>query len=202
MNTTLITGRAISLLLGYCFGCLLTAAIVIPKLTGRSPYKYGSHNPGAANVAANAGLPYGVLVLVGDVVKSVIPCVIAYSLFGDCIGRIVIMYAGLGAVLGHNYPFWHRFKGGKGVAATCTSIIFYAPLAGTLSSAAGLLCILVTGFLPLGAIVIPAVFTVVAFLTLGAECGLLSLVSLLLMLIAHREGLRKVRDGEELKKFR
>ena len=109
---------------------------------------------------------------------------------------------GWGAVLGHNFPFWRGFRGGKGVAVTCAALILFSPLWGTAACVAGLAVTLLSGWLPLGAVVIPALFVPPAFLCRGREAGLLALILALIMLSRHIRGLGRILRGEEERKFR
>ena len=111
-------------------------------------------------------------------------------------------WSGLGAVLGHNFPAWRRFRGGKGVAVTCAALILSSPLWGTLACLIGLAVTLLSGWLPLGAVVIPALFVPPAFAFHGREAGLLALILALVMLSRHIRGLGRILRGEEARKFR
>ena len=172
-------GNIISLIIGYLFGNFLTAEFVVGKLTGKSPFSYGSRNPGMVNVISHAGLKYGIIVLIGDVLKTVIACFIAYLIFRD---RIVMLYAGLGATLGHDYPFWHRFSGGEGVATTCTAIVCFSPLYGLISDVFGLLLMLFRSGSAIGSVGITLAFTVLAWYYLGPEAGILAIIQMLVMI--------------------
>ena len=118
------------------------------------------------------------------------------------LGGLSGLWAGLGAVLGHNFPLWRGFRGGKGVAVTCTALILFSPLWGTAACLAGLAVTLLSGWLPLGAVVIPALFVPPAFLCHGREAGLLALILALVMLSRHIRGLGRILRGEEERKFR
>lgn len=127
-----------SLLLGYAFGNILTAEIVIRKALGKTVFEVGTGNPGMANVMARVGFKEGAIVLAGDLAKTVLPCVIARFLLFPGNRYEAAAFAGLGAVLGHNFPIWHKFKGGKGVSATCAAIFCVQPAVGILSMLVGM----------------------------------------------------------------
>lgn len=179
-----VMSRIISLLIGYLLGSFLTAELVVGKITGRSPFTYGSHNPGMVNVKRREGLGYGILVLVGDLLKTFLACAVSYWLFGKGIG---ILYAGVGAVLGHDFPFWHHFHGGEGVASMVAAMVVYHPVIGAASALLGWAVVLCRGGLPLAAVVIPGLFTIAAFIWLGWETGVLGCVLLLVMLQRQRK---------------
>lgn len=151
------------LLVGYLFGNFLTAELVVKKLTGKRAKTIGSGNPGMANVSANLGIKSGLIVLAGDILKTTLAVFICSHWLFESIGVIAVFYTGLGTVIGHNYPVWNRFKGGKGVAVTCMYIVLASPLWGILSCGVGLGFVLVTRFLPFGGVMIPVVFSIPAF---------------------------------------
>ena len=194
-----MNARVLSLLIGYCLGNFLTAYFVVGKITGKNPFEYGSGNPGMANVMANLGRGYGFMVLAGDILKTVLACVLSAVFFMEAIGRICILYAGLGVTLGHNFSFWHSLKGGKGVATTCSAIVLFSPDFGMLANIVGGLVVLFTGYLPLAGVVIPLIYVFPAFYFYGKEAGILALVLLGLMIWAHHHGLLRIIRGEEKK---
>ena len=168
--------RLLCLLLGYLCGCFLTAELVARARTGKSAAALGTGNPGMANLAHELGKGWGAVVLAGDIAKTALAFGLCRALF-PALGGLSGLWAGLGAVLGHNFPLWRGFRGGKGVAVTC-------------------------GWLPLGAVVIPALFVPPAFLCHGREAGLLALILALIMLSRHIRGLGRILRGEEERKFR
>ncbi len=112
-------------------------------------------------------------------------------------GALAMLYAGLGVVLGHNYPVWHRFKGGKGVSATCAALILFHPLWGLISAACGMFVVFLGGSLSVGAVFIPAVFIPVCGLLLGKEGAVIALLLTVLMITAHAKGIAAAYRGTE-----
>lgn len=189
--------RILSLLIGYLFGCILTAEIVSHHYTGKPIREIGSKNPGMANVMSNVGKVPGALVLIGDIVKTGLAIIISYLLFSDAVGFVCVHYAGIGAILGHNFPFWRKFHGGKGVTVTCTWIVMGFGIWGILCDLTGAVTVFLTGWLPLAAVVIGLVSIPTAFLTSGTETGLLAIFACALMFSRHWHGLRRIIRGEE-----
>ena len=109
-------------LIGYLFGNFLTAMVVGKIFLKINPTQYGSHNPGTANMGAVFGKKWGILTCLGDLLKSLIALFIVYFAFP---GHINIAFAGLGLILGHCFPFWNHFQGGKGVAVAAQITVFY-----------------------------------------------------------------------------
>lgn len=191
-----IVQKSAALLIGYVLGSLLTAELVVRKKTGGSVFELGSGNPGMANVMRQLGFRTGLLVLAGDVAKTVLAVLLVILLFPQA-DPILRLYAALGCTAGHNWPLWHRFQGGKGVATTCMGIFLFTPLLGLISDAAGMLVVFSTGFLPVGAVVITGLYTLLLFLFRGREAGVLALVLAVFMFSRHFHGLVRVVRGEE-----
>ena len=188
--------------IGYLCGCFLTAELAARLAEGKSASEIGSGNPGMANIMANLGKKAGFFVLAGDVGKTLIAFGVSWLLAGGLLGRETFLWAGLGVELGHNFPFWKKFRGGKGVAVTCTWLIFFMPVWGTVSCIAGGAVVLATGYLPLGAVLIPLLGTCFAFFSQGIMAGIFFLLSFLLMLSRHYRGLLRIVRGTEERKFR
>lgn len=104
--------RLLSILIGYFIGCF-NLAYLVAKLRGFDIRTKGSNNPGASNAAITLGAKWGVLVALVDILKSAVAVWLVEALFGDTVCGTL---AGVCAVMGHMYPFWLKFKGGKGFA--------------------------------------------------------------------------------------
>lgn len=117
----------VCVLIGYCFGCFSTAYFV-GKLHGIDIRNEGSGNLGSTNALRTLGAKAGLMTFAGDILKTVIPISIfriVYHGQGDFV-LVLAMWMGLGVVLGHNFPFWLHFKGGKGIAVTAAVILVTA----------------------------------------------------------------------------
>ena len=192
--------RIISLFLGYVAGSFLTACVVTKKVCEKSPFDIGSHNPGMANVMAQCGFKPGIVVLAGDLLKTLIPCLLCrFVFFPGENGIIATLYSGLGAVLGHNFPFWHSFKGGKGVSASCAAMFCIHPFLGIIAMVCGMLVVFSTKYLSIGAAVIPAAFIPAAIHLCGTEGGIVYLLLFHIMLFVHRNDFKRIKTGEEEK---
>lgn len=112
--------RIICVLIGYVFG-LFQTGYIYGKLHHIDIRKQGSGNAGTTNALRTLGWKAGLITLLGDAFKCVFAVLAVRVIFRSSHGDILpllSMYAGMGAVLGHNYPFYMKFKGGKGIAAT------------------------------------------------------------------------------------
>lgn len=121
--------RIICLLIGYVFG-LFQTAYIYGRIHGIDIRNYGSGNAGTTNTLRVFGTKAGLLVLVGDIMKCILSVVLVSYLFGASHPGMVYllkMYAATGAIIGHNFPFYLKFKGGKGIAATAGLILSFHP---------------------------------------------------------------------------
>ena len=112
--------RLICVMIGYVFG-LLQTGYLYGKMHNIDIRKQGSGNAGTTNALRTMGWKAGVVTLLGDAFKCVFAVLLVRMIYkgthGDML-PLLAMYAGMGAVLGHNYPFYMKFKGGKGIATT------------------------------------------------------------------------------------
>ena len=121
--------RLICLLIGYAFG-LFQTAYFIGKKHGIDIRQYGSGNSGTTNALRVLGTKVGLMVFAGDCFKCILAVCLVRILFStSCADHIYLLclYAGAGAILGHNYPFYMNFKGGKGIAATAGLVLSFHP---------------------------------------------------------------------------
>jgi glycerol-3-phosphate acyltransferase PlsY len=191
--------RILSLLIGYLFGCFLTAEVVARKFAGKPASELGeTGNPGMANIMASLGFWPGIITLLGDLVKCLAAMTLSYVLFHKS-GWIITMYAGLGCTLGHDFPFWRGFRGGKGVATSSTVIVINDFLWGLLANVAGMLVTFTTQFLCIAGPVIPLFFTLFMFIQGDVEAGILSIVFSLLALYCHSPSILGIFSGKTSK---
>ena len=186
--------RLLSILIGYVFGCVLTAEIISRKIAGKPVAKIGpTGNPGMANVMDALGFWPGITVLLGDLVKCLIAMVIAALLFSKKAGWIVVLYAGLGCTLGHDFPFWRGFKGGKGVATSSASITIYSFPFSLIAHIAGIAVTLATKYLCLSGPTVPLVFAICMLCKGDWEAAAISAVFTALSVYTNLNSLRGIK---------
>ena len=117
---------AMALAIAYLLGSIPTSYIVVYLLTGRDVRGIGNGNPGTMNVWDNVGLAPALIVAVGDIGKGMAAVSIAYLLG---LGNIPALFAGLMAVVGHDYSVFLRFHGGNGTAAAIGALMALVPIA-------------------------------------------------------------------------
>ena len=117
------------MVIGYVFG-LFQTAYLYGKLHGIDIRNYGSGNAGTTNTLRTLGTKAGLIVLLGDIMKCILAIVLTNMLFQNSHPDEIYLlkiYAAAGAILGHNFPFYLHFKGGKGIAATAGMILSFHP---------------------------------------------------------------------------
>lgn len=183
------------LLIGYGFGNFVTAYVVSQWRTGKSPRQLGSGNPGTANIGAVLGKKFGILTLCGDLLKTILAIYICQLLFPE-LGRLAILYAGIGTTLGHNYPIWQKFHGGKGVAVSAILSVMYDWQWGLICLLIALAVMLISQNLTLPGIAILLSFTIVSFVKYGVETGVGFAFLTLLSIISFRRDLLALFKGQ------
>lgn len=183
------------LILAYLLGSV-SSAIILSKLMGFSdPRTEGSENPGATNVLRIAGKKAAFFTLLGDCLKGLIPVLIALS-FSE--NRLFIALAGFCAFLGHCYPVFFRFKGGKGVATAIAATVGFNWLCGALLIAVWLLFAKVFRISSLAAIIS---FTLLPFLIYWQETTIevtsVFAVMSLILIWRHRRNIQRLMQGQE-----
>ena len=184
---------------GYLCGCFLTADAVARRKAGKSAFDIGSGNPGMANIGHVFGARWAAVTLAGDVFKTVSACLLCRFILFPKLGGMAILYAGVGAALGHGYPFWHRFRGGRSVAVSCTYLILFSPLLGAAAELAGLCAVVLTGYLSVGTMLIPLLYLYPAFRFYGLEAGLVCLAGAAVTFLRNRDSLLRLIRGTEPK---
>ncbi len=153
--------RMICLIAGYLCG-LLQSGYFYGKTHKIDIRKYGSGNSGTTNALRVMGPKAGAVVFFGDFLKSLLPCLAVRLVFQNQPEMIylLILYTGFGVILGHNYPFYLQFKGGKGIAATA-GLIMAADLRMTLLCLTSfILIVLITRYVSLGSLVVATIFLI------------------------------------------
>ena len=119
--------RILCLLTGYVFG-LFQTGYLYGKMHHIDIRQYGSGNSGTTNALRVMGKKAGLLVFMGDFLKTVFACLLVRLVMkGDPSVDLYVLYAGLGVVLGHNFPFYLHFKGGKGIASMAGILVSMDP---------------------------------------------------------------------------
>ena len=191
--------RVLCVVIGYFCGCFLTADVVARCKTGKSAFLLGSGNPGMANIGSALGTRWAAVTLLGDFLKTALPCLLCRYFLFPGLGGLSILYTGVGAALGHGFPFWNRFRGGRSVAVSCTYMILFAPASGAVAELMGLFTVAMTGYLAVGAIAMPLLYLYPVFRYYGAEAGFVALAGAAITICLHRDSIARIIHGTEKK---
>ena len=186
------------LILSYMIGSISSSIIISKVMTGEDIRKHGSGNAGATNALRVLGKKGGILTLLGDVVKTVAAIFIAKLILNN---DISVYVAGIGAVLGHNYPLWFGFKGGKGIAVSITAILFADIRIGLIVLVFSLLIMIFTKYVSLGS-VLGAVLCIVLSLIFRWDNKYYILFTVIVGVLAvyrHKANIVRLLKGEENK---
>jgi len=187
----------ICLILGYFFGAMSPAALV-SKVKHKNLQEHGSGNLGATNTMMVFGLRYGVFVLVFDLLKTICASRVARFLFPH------LYFAGLiaacGAILGHIFPFYMNFQGGKGVACLAGLLMTYDFLLFLALLAFGILLMFVFNYGVVAPVTVAAMVPVIiARRTHSLKLFLLTAAVCVTIIGKHRDNFQRIKNGEELR---
>jgi glycerol-3-phosphate acyltransferase PlsY len=193
-----MTNTIISMLIGYTFGCI-QSAFIIGKLVGKMDIReQGSGNAGASNVTSTLGVRYGVIVGLIDILKGVFAVLVVKWIYPN--SPELAYLSGLMAVVGHIFPFFMGFRGGKGVAALVGMMIGVDWKLGILFVLLVAVPALVTDYIVAGSF---TTFIALPIVTVLYEYPIwylgFSLVLTVLCFYLHRANIQRIMAGEELK---
>ncbi|HVY07995.1 MAG TPA: glycerol-3-phosphate 1-O-acyltransferase PlsY [Burkholderiales bacterium] len=183
----------------YLIGSISFAVVVSRGFGLPDPHTYGSGNPGATNVLRSGSKAAAVLTLLGDAAKGAIALLLARWLApGFGVGEAVLAGVGIAAFLGHLFPLYFHFKGGKGVATAAGILLALDLRVGGITLLAWLLTAIVTRYSSLAAIVAALIAPAAAFYFLGASPFMwMTLAMALLLLWRHRANFGRLVNGAE-----
>ena len=184
-------------LAGYLVGSVSTAIITCKLMGLEDPRSVGSNNPGATNVLRHGGKKAAIITLIGDMLKGLVP-VIAVTIIEPAAGAIAL--TGLGAFLGHVFPVYYGFKGGKGVATYYGVLLGFSWMAGIAALLVWLLTAFVSKISSLSALVsaLSAPF-ILWYSSHSPELTLMLGLMAALLFWRHRSNVRNIIDGKEHK---
>lgn len=190
--------RIVSLLIGYVFGCFQTAFILGKLRQNIDIREYGSGNSGTTNAIRVMGWKFGVLTFVLDNIKAVFAVILVGQLFNSPLAGF---FAGLGVILGHNWPIFLKFRGGKGIASTIGVMLAFDYRIGLINIAIMLVTVLLTKYVSLGSIllVVSIPILIVILQPFSIEYLLIGLTIMILALYRHKANIKRLLSGTENK---
>ncbi len=187
----------ICIVMGYLIGTLSPAAL-FAKLKNANLRENGTGNLGATNALLVMGRLYGVLVMVLDILKAFLAFRLAARLFPAV--KLAGMIAGLATIIGHIFPFYMKFKGGKGLAAFGGMVMGYKPAMFWFVLLTGVVLIIIFNYsvaLPMFAAL---AFPIMVWLHSGSvEMVVIALIASVIIVIKHWSNIGKARNGTDNK---
>lgn len=204
--------RLVCVIIGYVCG-LFQTAYIYGKINHVDIRQLGSGNAGTTNALRTLGFKAGLITFLGDCLKAVLAAYIVRKLFASSsadIMPLLVMYAGFGTVLGHNFPFYLGFKGGKGIAATAGMILAFNGTMAIIGFFTFIITVAVFRYVSLGSLLLMAGFLIEVFI-LGSrgtfqlaqpylfELYAVSFVLTALAFYRHRQNIVRLVKGTERK---
>ena len=192
------------LVVGYLFGCIQTG-YVVGKINKIDIRDYGSGNSGTTIVLRTLGFPWAAITFLGDALKGLIWLLIVRYFIApmapDMNSQVLCLLAGLGAVLGHNYPFELQFKGGKGIATSVAIMIGYDWRMGLIGILVFLIVCALTRYVSLSSLCFAASLPVTFLIFHFGHWGqfVLILIYTFSAFYRHKSNIERLRAGTESK---
>lgn len=212
----MIVNRIIALVIGYICGIFLSG-YAYSKSKKQDITKMGSGNAGTTNTFRIYGWKGGLITLIGDVSKPIIAILVTWLIFHNSryetvreSVRLLEFYAGFGCILGHNFPFYMKFKGGKGIACTGGLVLAFCPIVAPISLTIFIVTVALTKYVSLGSIL--AVISFFVQVVIYGELGILNLTArykyeiyivagiiTVMAVVRHRANIKRLLGGTENK---
>lgn len=198
--------EALLIIMAYCIGSIPTAVWVSRYYFGIDIRDYGSGNAGATNTFRVLGSKWGTLVMVIDVLKGLaavkLALLLPYYIENDFALTNFQIGLGMAAVLGHIFPIWAQFKGGKGVATLFGLVIGVSPWTALCCSGIFLLVLYLTRFVSLSSILASIAFPIFILVIFNVDNNayrVFAIVVALLVILTHQKNISRLLRGSESK---
>lgn len=190
-------------LVGYLLGSINFAIIICKRMAGFDIREKGSKNAGTTNVLRTVGKQAAAMTLICDILKGVIAVLLAMLaayIWDDADAEALKYLAGLMAIIGHTFPVYYGFRGGKGVATSLGVLLVVNPQIGLICLVFALVIIIATRWVSLGSILAATLFPILTiFMTDSFWAKVVSVIMGVLVIFNHRTNLKRLKDGTESK---
>ncbi len=184
--------------IAYLLGSISFAYIVTKLVSGQDIRTIGSGSAGTTNTARAIGKPLAILVLALDWMKGYISAEIGFWLAAETGGVLAFVFV----VIGHTFPFWLGFRGGKGVACAGGALLSLSPLVLGIALTGFIVLVAISGYVSLGSIVACMIIIVLALIVpLPMLYRVLFIIMPLGVLFLHRANIKRLLNGTESKTF-
>lgn len=204
--------RVISVAIGYLFG-LFQTGFLYGKLNGIDIREHGSGNAGSTNALRTLGKKAGIITFIGDSFKCIFAILLVHIIYGDRPDEVFLygLYAGVGTVLGHAYPCYLGFKGGKGIATSVGLLIAINFWIALIATSCFYVFMKVTKYVSVGSMVLMFVFAagIVGYGAMGGihlgttemllEVNVIVIALFLFTVFKHKDNIVRLMNGTENK---
>lgn len=180
---------------GYLLGSI-NPSIIISKVKGTDIRKHGSGNAGATNTLRTFGVGAAVLAVIIDILKGIAAVLLARYYTGDLAAELT---CGFAAILGHNYPIYFGFRGGKGVLTSFAVAVAVSPVTSLIALAVGVLVIAVTRYVSLGSMLGAVTLSVASLFMSDAYTSVFIIAVSLIIIARHYQNINRLIHGNERK---
>lgn len=196
--------------ISYCLGSISFSVIFSKKMSGVDVREQGSKNAGTTNVLRVAGKKPAIFTLIGDILKGIVAILLTY-LLGNIFSisstdlATLIQASALFVILGHMFPVFFKFKGGKGVATSIGILLMINWKIGLICLALGILLIIITRMVSVGSIAAAILFPILTlvitdgYIVSNANYLFFGIFLALLVLYNHRTNIQRIINGTENK---
>ncbi|MGR3317365.1 MAG: glycerol-3-phosphate 1-O-acyltransferase PlsY [Candidatus Anammoxibacter sp.] len=188
-------------IIAYLIGSVPFGYILVKTVKGIDIREHGSENVGATNVWRVAGRPFGIGAFVFDMLKGFVPVLVVYKMTPGKNSLAII--CGIAVILGHIFPLFLRFKGGKAAATGCGVFLVLAPLALLIAMAVWALTVYISKFVSLGTILASITLAVATVLVGQSPFGeglyltIFTIVMSVAIIVLHRSNIKRIINGTE-----
>ena len=188
--------------IAYLIGSINFSVIISRKFAGFDVREKGSGNAGTTNVLRSVGIKAAAITLVCDILKGVISILIAMilgNIMKDVDKSLLIQLAGIFVILGHTFPIFFEFKGGKGVATSLGVILMTDWKIGLICLVFALVIIAFTRMVSMGSVGAAILFPILILFMDGMRYFVYSLILAIIVIFNHRENIKRILNGTENK---
>ncbi len=186
----------ISILISYLIGSFSVAYVVVKLLKGIDIRTVGSRNAGTTNVQRIIGTGPAIIVFVLDIFKGILAVLLGRAVGGE----VFSLWCGVAVIIGHNWPIFFGFRGGKGTATSLGVIWMIMPGIALIVTVIGLAAVAVTRYVSLGSIIVAPIFPLLAIAYKKSVYHVIFAVILMSMtLYKHRSNIKRILEGSEPK---
>ncbi len=192
-------------IIAYLIGSINFSVILSKKMAGFDVREKGSGNAGTTNMLRSVGKKAAVITLICDILKGVVAILIAMALgkiFSDVNGALLIQVAGVAVIIGHTFPIFFKFKGGKGVATSLGVLIMSNWQIGLICLVFALILIILTQMVSVGSIAAAILYPVLTLFIpenyiVPGNYIIYSIVLAIIIIFNHRENVKRLLNGTE-----